>query len=1381
MATRIKLRRDTSTRWENINPILSLGEPGLETDTGKIKYGDGISTWNTLDYFAGEGGGTTDRLSDSGDEVILVGGADPYVTFPAVTGGDQLQIQGAEIGSISGSLALTSRDNLIIIANGSGDEPGGSKSWTFGANGAIDLVDNGVIRNQTDGKAVNIVANEFVQLQWTTDPGVSESDPNDTEELTNWLYVDSGGVNIQTNVNGSPAQHWWLFDPQGNFTKPAGAGLGGYRISIDENSNTVFESPAGLILTKTGTSFPFEQKSLVSIEDANVVITTDADDDAKHWTFDPTGKLTLPNGGEIDNSENNIELRASNHISLEATGVVNIYTDDGNHQWQFGDDGNLTLPAGGTIVDIGDSGNSLIILGTGATIAENQRAARVALNGDVEGVAIGAGTSDWTFTNDGDLTLPVGGDIKDSDGNSVLGGGTPSIPNTIKGFINLVGDRPNDYDDAWFEAVTVGGPYAYAAGGDWYIANNDNLTKVYKFNLETGDQVWAKKIVSGRGAQFTIDIAAGVPSVTSIDAAGVDYKVGEEIPIRGWQIGGSDPLNDIILIVDTINGTGGITSVSIKPGYNLTGITSNNVAIGHIDNARGDVNCIAYLPTTNKLVVIREHESNRGNAFDGYWQWSDIHVLDAETGEVESTKTLQEEGDVYANSIRVAPNGSNYAVVGEKYNEYREFGALTMAVKANGYFDILKSNLDPEHYPGAPFNNYGDFWITGTGISSMENVDNVNYYPNLSTTVRQGSGASFDITVTTPGGAYVPVVVATAGTNYRVGHKILVLGTDLEGTSPANDLVITVTSIDAGGGITGISTSGTSNAGATMMVYTRSGSNYQVGNGAAWTLVFSPVDASVTSDGPYNMGNNYVVGDVLTIPGTNFAGGTSPANDLTLTVTSTYFDGINGVSITGSVPSNILRINVDGVDFTAVGGSWSMKQNLGGEAFVWTPTWSNAIGGPSGDRFYDVCWNDDGSALYAVGRGRYETNYDQALVVMFNGTTGDVVWSKDIRFAEASDINRDARAVVVIPGSTDIMVAGTWYNPALSRPEIIMTRMTNAGTDVWQKTYAFDNNYWFNQELNLRATDNAIVLSLQQNTNNGSGWGCIQIDPDDGTVIRHRALSSDGNSNYTYYDTPTANFADVYSSGGNDYQVMAGYTYVPTDNYYNALLVKMPLDGYKNMAFEERVNLGEHILTRHDINSATVTAAFDAFTPDEHVNTFTVADDLKDYKIDDPSGYLKVWTYNITDDDAGYLEFGDGSKQSFATDKIPQIPAANDYYLTTQDSGKHIFFEHENGWVYILNQEFRNYPVGFTFTVVNTTGSDCFVETLSGLSAPRARLKLAGRNIDTYTIGIPDSGSGSMVTFLKIKDGYTIENSDGPGVYPDVWIVSGPSDVYDND
>lgn len=50
MTTRIKLRRDTAANWTTSNPVLALGEPGLETDTRKVKYGDGVTAWNLLDY-----------------------------------------------------------------------------------------------------------------------------------------------------------------------------------------------------------------------------------------------------------------------------------------------------------------------------------------------------------------------------------------------------------------------------------------------------------------------------------------------------------------------------------------------------------------------------------------------------------------------------------------------------------------------------------------------------------------------------------------------------------------------------------------------------------------------------------------------------------------------------------------------------------------------------------------------------------------------------------------------------------------------------------------------------------------------------------------------------------------------------------------------------------------------------------------------------------------------------------------------------------------------------------------------------------------------------------------------------------------------------------
>lgn len=53
MASLIKLRRDTAANWTSVNPTLASGEPGLETDTLKIKYGNGSTAWNSLSYSGG--------------------------------------------------------------------------------------------------------------------------------------------------------------------------------------------------------------------------------------------------------------------------------------------------------------------------------------------------------------------------------------------------------------------------------------------------------------------------------------------------------------------------------------------------------------------------------------------------------------------------------------------------------------------------------------------------------------------------------------------------------------------------------------------------------------------------------------------------------------------------------------------------------------------------------------------------------------------------------------------------------------------------------------------------------------------------------------------------------------------------------------------------------------------------------------------------------------------------------------------------------------------------------------------------------------------------------------------------------------------------------
>ena len=56
--TKIQLRRDTAANWSTNNPTPSAGEPCFETDTGKLKIGDGITAYNSLPYQ----GGTSDTV-----------------------------------------------------------------------------------------------------------------------------------------------------------------------------------------------------------------------------------------------------------------------------------------------------------------------------------------------------------------------------------------------------------------------------------------------------------------------------------------------------------------------------------------------------------------------------------------------------------------------------------------------------------------------------------------------------------------------------------------------------------------------------------------------------------------------------------------------------------------------------------------------------------------------------------------------------------------------------------------------------------------------------------------------------------------------------------------------------------------------------------------------------------------------------------------------------------------------------------------------------------------------------------------------------------------------------------------------------------------------
>lgn len=75
--TIFQLRRATALDWLRVNPILRLAEPGFESDTNRLKIGDGRSAWSELPYIEGEAATPPSTLSG-------IVNAETHFDFPSV-------------------------------------------------------------------------------------------------------------------------------------------------------------------------------------------------------------------------------------------------------------------------------------------------------------------------------------------------------------------------------------------------------------------------------------------------------------------------------------------------------------------------------------------------------------------------------------------------------------------------------------------------------------------------------------------------------------------------------------------------------------------------------------------------------------------------------------------------------------------------------------------------------------------------------------------------------------------------------------------------------------------------------------------------------------------------------------------------------------------------------------------------------------------------------------------------------------------------------------------------------------------------------------------------------------------------------------------------
>jgi len=133
MANKIQIRRDVAANWTSSNPTLSQGEQGYETDTGKIKIGDGSTAWTSLGYsFEGSTvGGATGTDYDDDVKVRFGTGNDLEIYHDGTTNNSYIKetnasghliIQGQEIqfdNAAGTSLMNLSGSQIELLHGGS--------------------------------------------------------------------------------------------------------------------------------------------------------------------------------------------------------------------------------------------------------------------------------------------------------------------------------------------------------------------------------------------------------------------------------------------------------------------------------------------------------------------------------------------------------------------------------------------------------------------------------------------------------------------------------------------------------------------------------------------------------------------------------------------------------------------------------------------------------------------------------------------------------------------------------------------------------------------------------------------------------------------------------------------------------------------------------------------------------------------------------------------------------------------------------------------------------------------------------------------------------------------------------------------------------------
>jgi len=591
MANKIQIRRDTTTNWTAVNPILSEGELGLDTTLDKIKIGNGTSTWSALSFFVGDIGpqGIPGVVGEQGIPGVA---ALNEVATPSFLGGVKLG-EGFTTNSID--QVTTSK-----LYNTNATNPNQHYRLELDTNGVLHLADGSII----NGSTLKGVAGTG-ELNFT---GITIGPDNSHSEET-WMWVDSTGATIATEF--STAAHQWKFDNNGDLNLPVNGGI------VFDRAHTSIRVGMGFHIT-SGEGISLEA---INETDPNNLITAG-------WYFASDGILTVPgniatDGNHLTGWSGNLDLNIDGSIKLSADANCALTLQANSHQWSFGTDGNLTLPQGSIVSETSNTiafapptaaaGQSLVIRPT--TVGWTVTASGYIVYGASQAVFVTTsdsqyfGTVNYTFSGctaeqlgralTGQITFPGGGtgNPQSIQWTIPANSNITTFTFTLGSAVGVAGvDHNFEYNglpDGHFVTVTNNGitnsefSHVHLVAGnpttvDMYLGDDDQYVKIEKNagNVVVGTNLNTHQWTFGTNSNLTLPNASTISPVSQ-----VGYSYGPYA---------SDIYN---------NTTGGALSGGTETVVNIGNTVHNNLFDPPVPNATTTTGTIAtngdFVPGTS--------------------------------------------------------------------------------------------------------------------------------------------------------------------------------------------------------------------------------------------------------------------------------------------------------------------------------------------------------------------------------------------------------------------------------------------------------------------------------------------------------------------------------------------------------------------------------------------------------------------------------------------------------------------------------------------------------------------------------------------------------------------------------------------------------------